>query len=752
MEEKTPVVTFNQSSINAYLQLQLKLDPVNTYNECIHLLIDHTYNYRIKDGIKNILNNSPYHYSMPNDIEKLFKTNNPLINDETRKLLMTNFNPDCTKMIDIIKLLDLDLYTFCQDKGTITKDCIDLMVSNVIYYNTFKDPILKLIEILNVDTSFLEKLCALPNSTLADSVEKVVSKGVKITVNCLENRLLFCDFVSSEILLNANVVPNTKCLSLACFYHKINLAKMILNCKVIPDKLSFCSIYANHDLCTDFYKSPEFEKELKKDASNTKYYEPHIKFKAELNEFAELLFKFGYGMTLDDLLYLMGMKITVENYNSRFGIVLDEKYVIKTWEMNYFPYDCPIKPTMKEFYKLCEEPLKTVINGYSHHENKLDKMIKKILKQGLKPDMKVLEILSKDKNNVTLIKQFMKTYDLKPNYICLKNIVSAFEEKLLLLLLEKYENNKDNQQIIEDNQEINKDNNLIELYEIIKLGKVPQIREHIKKKKLIPDTSCLEIGCHSYKVAEMLINEYNVMPNVTCIKTVSIFTKNKFITSVIDNYPFTEKSDNKKLEDITSSIIPEKYKANDRVTYLCRLNQPLDQFAPIREDFQEKVDDTKTYSKIKITVDKDNKITNVEYIPLTKSNTYDPTYVLICITIDILYNKETLAQHKKELANAHNVHMELIRRRNCYNFHGRSKCKYSVYIQQGKYPFDQEQFCNYSCHIKDYPFEKYIIHSPKDATLELIKTINVKQFYLFADTFKTKLVPLLGEFSKKIDL
>ena len=691
----------NSYQINNYVSLLLNLDPNNSYNHCIKLLVDNDCN----------------------------------ISDKVRRLLITHYNKTNTTISKIIKLKDNVLLLSCIEKV----DILDKDLENLCKQPSF--------EIKDDNCSFNRKTY----SSMSKLIEIFINKGAKPTVTCLEYRLLYCDWLACEIILNSNSHtsnPNNKCLSLACYYHKIDLVKRFMNCKLLPDRISFHSIFQNERLRPSYYDySMDYKYESIK--SNVDYKE-QILYHNTVSELTELFFKFGYNVTYDDILQLMHMKVIIKDYQ-KFGIVLDHKYLEKAWELDFFPYTCDITPTIELLYHIAS--LKDFYSPYSGDSqcSRIEKLLKKHYncKEGLKPDQKLLELLSMNKNSIGLITKLMKKYGVKPSIQSIINVAKVHDEKFMALLFEKYKDkdiqigNKDNQDIQLDNQDPK--NKLDELYKIItEDGTVIKVKEYITNNNIKPDTKALEIACSSKvnKIAEYLINEHNVTVNATCIKAAQIHLKTKYASALIDFYDFIENVDTDLLKETKDSIVPSKYKGTDRVTYFCRLNNPLEKFQSIRDDFQKIGDSIITFSKLNIIVDKNNNIIKVDH-KLPKISPV--THVQVNIVMDILYNIETIAINKKKMNEVLSLHRDQVISSHNRRFIYKNLGKHTVYIQSDNYPFDKEAYVNYKCHIKDYPFESYVKHSPKDVAKEQIKTVNVSPFYLLIDTFNSKLVPILGE-------
>ncbi|MCJ7637777.1 MAG: hypothetical protein MUO21_09840, partial [Nitrososphaeraceae archaeon] len=418
-----------------------------------------------------------------------------------------------------------------------------------------------------------------------------------------------------------------------------------------------------------------------------------------------------------------------------------------------FPYEYSVIPKINLLHYLAElkypydDCYKTCYHNQDTPWKKIEILLKKHYKQGLKPDQKLLELLSKNKMAITTINHLMKKYDVNPTLQSIINMAKANEESFMVLLLEKYKDNKKNK---EENQD------LTELCNLIKNeGTLIKIKEYITNNNIKPNVKALEIACmkKNKKLAEYLINEHNVIPNGTCIKTITTHTKTKFTGSMLEFYDFYEFNDNEIIDDqvlkeTKDSIVPTKYTSRERTLYFCRLNNPLDKFQSIKDDFQVMNDEpssahtSKNYPNINISVDKNGNITQVKY----KNNPkLTQTHILICITIEILYNIETLAANKKILLNIMTEHYLLMANSYRYVPSKRDIGGHKIYVQTGRYPFGKEYLGNYRCYIKDYSFEQYVKHLTKDEKKEQVKAVKVDPFYLTMDTFKSKLVPILGD-------
>ncbi len=699
MDTKKSINVPKESTIIEQVQLLLEFDAANSYQKCIDIVY--------LNGIR--------------------------INEKTRKLFMNHYQPNIN-ISEILKLTDIIVYQ---------------------YYLEKEDTI--------VTVNDLETLCKYPSIdyipgdhyssysqdryfSISKLIEIYIKKGIIPTVTCLEYRLLYGDWDSCDILFANKVHPDNRCLNLACFHHKIDYIEMILNSKILPDKISFHSIFQNKSLGSYYYNSPDYY--ASQSVIDSESIKEEVKFHKETFGIVELFFKFGYQLTYDDLLKLMRKSIKIDNYQ-KFGIVLDDRYLEMAWALSYFPYEYDVIPKIELLYFLAglkypyDDYYASEGNKYTGREpwDKIENLLKKYYKSGLKPDQKLLELLSKNKNAITTINRIMRKYNVKPTLQAIINMAKANEETFMILLLEKYKGKSNTVKDNDNTQDFN------ELCKLIKEEETfPKIKEYITKNNLKPNTKVLEVACLSKnkKIAEYLMNDHNIIPNATCIKAIVIHSKTKHSGALLDFYEFeNETIDTQSLKETKESIVPSKYNARDRTLYFCRLNNPLEKFQSIKDDFQE-LDITlkKSYPSVNISVDKNGDITQVKY---KNSQSLNQTHILVNMTIDILYNMETIASNKKILSNILTVHWEMIANRGRYYNKNRNTGGHTIYVQPGNYPFSKKEICNSKCHIKDYSFEQYIKHAPKDEKKETTKTVNVSPFYLTMDTFKSKLVPILGD-------
>lgn len=668
-------------------------------NNYVELLLDTTNDYQVCINIVEITKCS--------------------LSDKARMLFMDKY-PVNISISEILKLNDIQVYQYCLNKeGTVLLEsdlenlCRIPITNNSGYANN----------IYNRNYSY----------NICDLVDIFIKKGVKPNANCFKYRLLYNDIKTCEKILNM-VNLNNDCLAVACFNRNLKMISYILNSKVLPDKTSFHAIFANVSK-SDYYGNPEYFRQRISEG-NLAGYEKVKNFMIETDELTELFFKFGYQLTYDDLLMLMYKKIKIDNYQ-RFGIILDDKYLERSWETNFFPYEINeineinLEPKVDLLHFLVKLDVSEVYIYNMNPISQIEKILKKYKK--LKPDGKLLELLSTNKQNIGLINKIMKKYGVKPNLLSIVNMAKDNGETLMVLLLEKYQDNPNNQD--------NPDNS--ELIKMIKKNsKLSEIQNYIEKNNIKVSVKDLECACfeNDKKVIKYFIEEHNVIPNATCIKAVSLQSKTKFTSSLIDNY-FTEQSDNTKIKEKKDTIVPTKHKANDRILYFCRLNNPLEKFKVVSNDFlNEKIDMAmKPFQGLaicKIILDKDGKVISKELshvLDITQS-----THMQIEITMDILYNVETIAKNKRPLSEMLTLHYLSLVSNNPSN-----PKKYNIVVHRDNYPFDKKKFSNYKCHIKDYAFEQYVKHSPKDVNNERIKTITVKPFTITMDNFKNKIDNLL---------
>ena len=155
------------------------------------------------------------------------------------------------------------------------------------------------------------------------------------------------------------------------------------------------------------------------------------------------------------------------------------------------------------------------------------------------------------------------------------------------------------------------------------LTKVCNMKNTLEKYKNNKDISTndseskeLEEAClnKNTKAIKSIIEKNDVVVTGTCIKAVSMHSKTKFTGDLIDNYDFTDIND-KAIKEKKDAIVPTKYKACDRILYFCRLNNPLEKFKDIRNDFVTNLDakelDDKV-GKVSIVIDKDGSISKYD--------------------------------------------------------------------------------------------------------------------------------------------
>lgn len=145
----------------------------------------------------------------------------------------------------------------------------------------------------------------------------------------------------------------------------------------------------------------------------------------------EVLIKYGYKPTYDDVVYGIKCKVEIPGIE-RFDIKLDRTLLELCWDYDFYPtgykFDC-IDPMMIELQKACSTRAKVNIN--------------KIIKKGsLTPDRKCMENACNFANNAQIVDVLVDKGG-PVTYKCLKNCAGQLKNNMMLMkIMDLYEKNQ----------------------------------------------------------------------------------------------------------------------------------------------------------------------------------------------------------------------------------------------------------------------------------------------------------------------
>lgn len=228
-------------------------------------------------------------------------------------------------------------------------------------------------------------------------------------------------------LLGRGMELNKICLDNACRYTDIKSIQFILDQGRVPiEKRHFEALVKAKK-----YSGPR--------AQTYYYYRSTVdEFGFETNssgytmEKMELLIKYGYKITYDDVLFAIKQKVEIPGVD-RFDVKLDQKLLEICWDYDFYPqnynFNC-ITPEMIQLQKLCKSRAKSQINTL-------------IKKQSLVPDRKCMENASNFKSNLPTMRLLVEkggVVTLKCIKNCVRNLSVNATAEFLVEEFEKVNN------------------------------------------------------------------------------------------------------------------------------------------------------------------------------------------------------------------------------------------------------------------------------------------------------------------------
>lgn len=272
-----------------------------------------------------------------------------------------------------------------------------------------------LIDHVNPNESCLESACACNNSFYI--VNLIIAQKIPISEKAVINAIRLNNESVVNLLFHMGFDPNENCLIEACKMYNKTIIDKILLCKVNPTKACFDALICSATL--SYNKNKESARAL------------------EISILINMLIKNGYIITYDDVYNALSHGCYIDNIK-RLNIEFDSKFIEECTKLGYYPYDnLNVKPTMNCLYA----ESKRVGNVPT---------IKKIVSQGLKPDIECLRMACDTRTNMQNIKYFVEVHGIKPNLECLKTLAKQIGNVTLTYLLNNFQEthqivpNKDN--------------------------------------------------------------------------------------------------------------------------------------------------------------------------------------------------------------------------------------------------------------------------------------------------------------------
>jgi len=257
-----------------------------------------------------------------------------------------------------------------------------------------------LVDYTKTTSKCIEKLCTCNNKLVKNIIDKMFLQKVQITTEALNNALKSKSVEIALSFLNMGIQPNITSLKNACSIRDVKLIQMILLCKLTPNKECFKALF-------DSYHSYNSTKES-----------------TEVANLIDMLVQHGYIVTYDDVITALEHKCKINNIK-RFNIKFDGKFLEKCSTSGYYPY------TQKEIGVSPTIECLRIESGKAGNT----KVMKELVKSGLKPDIECLRNACKNRNNITNIRYIVEKHNIKPDVQCVKNIVRTLGNKTLDYLI-----------------------------------------------------------------------------------------------------------------------------------------------------------------------------------------------------------------------------------------------------------------------------------------------------------------------------
>ena len=263
-----------------------------------------------------------------------------------------------------------------------------------------------LLNYVNCNELCLELACLCTESY--ETINLMLNQKIQVTEKSLINAIRLNDFNIVKLLLKSNYIPNEYCLIEACKIKNKEIIIEILLYKIQPTQECFNALFTSVTFSC-----------LK---DKTSCMAPQI---ATL---IDILVNFGYIITYEDVCKALSHGCYVNNINN-LGILFDEKFIEECTLYGYYPYEnFNIKPTMKCLYVESKRP------GNASN-------LKKLILQGLTPDIECLKYACDNKTNIQNVKYLIENHNIKPNLDCLKILAKNIGNSTLTYLLDNFQEN-----------------------------------------------------------------------------------------------------------------------------------------------------------------------------------------------------------------------------------------------------------------------------------------------------------------------
>jgi hypothetical protein len=259
-----------------------------------------------------------------------------------------------------------------------------------------------------------------------------------------------------KIFFEAGLVPIENHLIIACSYKFIDLVNFLLDCGIQPTEQVFHAAI-NHK--KTYYV---------KDDRIYYQYGYNAKFKEDMgkSEIVNLLCDYGYNLTYNNLLEATEQRVLIKNIE-KYNFNFDNEFMKIANKTNFYPN---YKTTNLYNIEILEEECKKTGNLT---------VIKKIIKSGVKPNIKCLEFACQNHSNTNshTINYLINDCGIMPNKQCLENAILYSTNKPLTIIYQNLIKNN----IITFN-DIKEESHCDTSKTPNKLGVLSEIKEEVKKE------------------------------------------------------------------------------------------------------------------------------------------------------------------------------------------------------------------------------------------------------------------------------
>jgi hypothetical protein len=254
--------------------------------------------------------------------------------------------------------------------------------------------LVNILKYTNIDEQYLDKIIELKLENVARMVVQKLNKiwPTEFLLKCIQSHM----FNLAKDLISKSIELNEQCFVSACAMKSIELVQIFLDNNFCPTNECISELLKN----IRKYPTKNKSKGVKKIFTNI-----------QATLIVNLLVEYGYALNYNDLLKLMEYGIVIKDYE-KFNFEFDEKYLLLSTKLNFYPYKTFLKPTKKVLELAC-----------GHFDN-LSK-IKEIIKFGIEPTNLCLEKACGVKSNTLVIKLLLsKSLKLTPK--CVENLKKTY--------------------------------------------------------------------------------------------------------------------------------------------------------------------------------------------------------------------------------------------------------------------------------------------------------------------------------------